>query len=224
MIIHDYKDGFTIDILNSWKLSKNKFKTFEEFDVWRQKNKKKYNSILKEVLEPIYDGVNSFAKNRSVHINMEETSAYALPHELGHVKNNISKGLGKLTSFTNLKIAKANKFSMPLILATAILRDKKAEGEESANVVGKGLDFVKDNCVALTAATQIPCLAEEGLATLKGWKMAKKYVTPEEFKMIKTGNKKAYMTYLASAAAVTGAVFVANTVKNWISGPKEVSA
>lgn len=78
--------------------------------------------------------------------------------------------------------------------------------------------------MALSAATQIPCLAEEGLATLKGWKMAKKYVTPEEFKMIKTGNKKAYMTYLAAAAAVTGTVFVADTIKNWISGPKEVVA
>ena len=170
------------------------------------------------VIDSALWGSNAFAHGKKVHINSESYMNVMLPHELGHVKNNISFGFGKFLQVTRHALAMNPMCYLPLfILGVAAFRDKKNDGEKSESTIGKGLDFVKDNCVGLTAATQIPTLAEEGLASAKGLKMVKNYVKPNEFKMLRGAMGKAWWTYFCGAAAFTGMVFVANTVKNSVS-------
>ncbi len=181
-------------------------------------------SSVQASCDTVATGANACAVGKRVHINLGENKAFALAHELGHASNKISKGIGKITSLSAEYSRKANVFLLPLILATAIFRNKKAEGEESETISGKCLDFVKDNCTAMTAATQVPTLAEEGLASIKGLKMSKKYVTKKEFGMLKNVYKKAFMTYAGAAALTTLAVFAADMVKNLICPPEQAKA
>lgn len=186
-------------------------------------------AILKQLMclnlmDQAFTGENAFAKEKGIHVNMKNSLFASLPHELGHVSNNMSKGLGRVTSFSARLAPKVNILLFPILLGTAIFRDKKAEGEESKTIVGKSLDFIKDNCVGISALSQVPCLAEEGLASIKGLRMSKKYVAPQEQKMLKGFFKRAFGTYVVAAGAAVLPIFVANTIKNVICPPKEKTA
>ena len=137
---------------------------------------------------------------------------YACFHEMGHALNKNSNGFGKIL----LKTERLNKLA-PLILATAILRKKKPDSETSETVIGRSLDFVKENCVGLTVLTQVPTLLEEGLASIKGQNLAKPYLPKAQLKHLAKMNGVAWLTYFAGVAAVTAGVFAANKVRNLTS-------
>ena len=182
---------------------------------------------LHKILMKIYDkklkmadifreGRNACAGGGNIHINMENMS-FALPHELGHAYNAKSKGLFKLTN----KLYPISKLAVPILLV-ALFRRKKVEGEESNTFVGKSLDFVKDNAVALTAATQVPKLAEEAAASVKGIKIMKNYLNEKEMFMMKQFLGSAFKTYLCSAFLPVAGVLAVNLVKDFINKPKKV--
>ena len=98
----------------------------------------------------------------------------AMPHEMGHAMNYTDKGLAKI-----LTKARGLQLLAPIALAVGVLRAKKPEGEKSDTMVGKTLDFIKDNCVAITAAAHAPVVLEEGLASIRGAKMAKNFMSAE---------------------------------------------
>lgn len=156
-------------------------------------------------------GINSFYDHKNkIIINNFKSLSMAVPHEMGHAANFNSKNplLKILTKSRKLQVL------VPIIFATALLRKQKKEGEESNTIVGKGLDFVKDNAVALTAACWAPTVIEEGLASIRGAKMAKPFLSPEKLKAVNIANIKAWSTYAISAGIAVAGVYIANKIRN----------
>lgn len=174
-------------------------------------------------------GNNAYSLNGNAYVLKKGSFRYSLPHELGHCLNNKSKGLSKLWhnlyNLPNLKLSKSSKYTIPLLVPISLVtlfRRKKVEGEESRTLAGKSLDFVKNNCVGITAALCTPKLIEEANASIKGLKMMKPYLPKKEIGMLKGFYGKAYLTYLAIVATMTGFIWGTNTVKNLIDKPKKV--
>lgn len=181
-----------------------------------------YKELMKSIrgtwqeVEIINDGKNALQLGNKVHVNMKKM-AFALPHELGHAYNAKSKGLFKLTN----KLYGTSKLALPIMLV-ALFRRKKVEGEESNTFVGKSLDFVKDNAVGLTVATQAPKLLEEGAASVKGIKMMKNYLNKQELTMMKKALGSAYGTYFTNAMIPILGVLAINLVRDFINKPQKV--
>ena len=136
----------------------------------------------------------------------------AFPHEMGHALNHTGNIFTKFLQASGY----VSLLTLP-ILAVAVLRRPTEKRGESDTAVGKTLDFVKDNCVALTAATQAPILLEEGLASIRGGKLVKGFLSPEKAKAINIYNTKAFLTYLGLSAVAVFGVWAANKVRNWTS-------
>lgn len=156
------------------------------------------------------NGANAFFyfKENKIFYNSKKLGM-ALPHEMGHAINStnlIGKTLQKSRGVSLLAIP---------ILAVALLRRPTDKKGESETFVGKSLDFVKDNCVALTAVTQVPMLLEEGLASINAAKLGKKFLDPTKAKAINSMNKKAFLTYLVAAGVTVAGVWIANKIRNW---------
>ena len=150
---------------------------------------------------------NSF--NNKIYVNCDKAGVF-LPHEMGHAMNYNSKNhIMKL-----LTKGRYLQYLAPVILAVAIFRKPKQEGEESNSAIGKALDYVKENSTALTAACYAPTLIEEGLASIRVINFAKKHLSPEKIKAIKTTNLKAWGTYALVAGLAIGTVYIANKIRN----------
>lgn len=143
-------------------------------------------------------------------------------HELGHAKNFNSKNifmktLVKARNLTPMGISVV----APIALAVAMFHKvDKTKSEKDKGKVEKTLDFVANHAGKLTLASYLPMVAEEGIASAKGIKMAKKYLSPEQISKLKVTYSKAGMTYVAMAAVISGAVGAASYIKNKIANKK----
>ena len=171
---------------------------------------RRLNADGKRRIEYIIDGKQaSFSPtNNKLVINMEKRAESAF-HEMGHALNYNTKGLGRL-----LQKTRGLDVIWVLTFLVALFRKKKQDGEKSETVIGKGLDFIKDNCIAITAVCQLPKLLEEGLASIKGLKMAKNYLDKPQLEYLAKRSKAAWLTYLAGAATTVGLVAATNFVRN----------
>ena len=155
-------------------------------------------------------GMNAFYNSKTKQIACNtKMLAMLIPHEMGHAMNFTDKGLAKI-----LTKAKGLQNLAPIALAVGVLRAKKPEGEKSDTIIGKALDFTKDNCVAITAAAHAPVVLEEGLASIRGAKMAKNFMSPEKLQAINTMNKKAWLTYALTAATGVAATYVGSKLRD----------
>ena len=191
---------------------KNKLKENFDFRTYLNYRQNKTNLSLEKSDQIVKDGKNSFYlyKHKEICINLEKR-ACDLPHELGHAKNFTSKGVGKVLS----KMRGLSLLTVPILLV-ALFRKPKDKREESTTFVGKSLDFVKDNAVALTAACNAPIVLEEGLASIKGARMAKGILSPEKLKAMKKMDFKAWCTHAVAAGIAVAGVWAANKIKNWL--------
>ena len=144
------------------------------------------------------------------------SSAIFAPHEMGHAKNYMSKNIfiKALAKSRNLGI-----LYLP-ILAVALFRKPKKEGEESNTIMGKTLDYVKENSVGLAAATFAPTLIEEGLASIRGANLAKKVLSPEKLKAMKMINAKGWLSYAILEGFAVFATWAVNKIRE-LSVPKD---
>ena len=91
--------------------------------------------------------------------------------------------------------------------------------DNDASALEKSAGFVKKNAGKLTFATFLPTLIEEGMATIKGNKLAKEALKdmPELLKKVKKTNLLGYSTYLAmatlTALGATAAVKVKDSIQ-----------
>ena len=139
-------------------------------------------------------------------------------HEAGHAMN---ANLGKATKLLQ-KSRQLSALALPLI-AIALLKKPKVEGEKPQGVLDKVTTFIKDHVGVLTAATFIPTIAEEGLATLRGNKFAKELLSPNLAKKVAKSNGYGFATYVVTAAAFGAAAYLAVKVKNAIAHPENSS-
>ncbi len=147
------------------------------------------------------------AKNKLI-INMKKIGASVF-HEIGHTMNPKLNTAAVLTTWT-----------APLILGTAMLKRKKLEGEECKGKFDKATTFVKNNAGILGAATVIPLLGVELLASYKGAKLVKPHADSATYKLIKKVQNCGAMTYLIQLAATGTSIFAASKIKDLLSPPK----
>ena len=84
-------------------------------------------------------------------------------------------------------------------------------------------DYVKDNCGKIAFAGMLPTVFEEGMASYKGIKIAKKTGLAEPLiKNMKKLYKKALCTYIGHAVATGLAVGAASMIMDKFTRPKKV--
>ena len=152
-------------------------------------------------------GMNAFYSSISNKVVLPEKKlGLAAFHEMGHAMNaNMSK-IGKALQ----KCRKATILTVPIALI-ALLKTKKAPGEQPKDALDKTTTFVKNNAGKLTFAACLPMLIEEGLASIKGNKFAKQFLKPELAQKVAKTNALAFSTYLL--AAVLGSIGIHYGVK-----------
>jgi len=180
--------------------------------------------MLSEPLKMALDGKNAFcaAATKDIVVNLEKMPMSTF-HEMGHAVNS-TKTLGKILQSS---AGPLRALAIPLIVATALLKRKKADGEKPQGAFDKTTTFVKENAGKLTFAAWVPTLLEEGMASIRGAKMAKAAgLSSDLLKNLNKGNAKAFSTYLIGAVATAAVVSLAVFVKDKIAeskGKKEKS-
>ena len=115
-----------------------------------------------------------FLPNTNKIIIPEDALQASVFHEMGHALNANSSKI--LKTFQKTRVASA---VVPLaVLLISLLNKRKTtdETKETDSPIQKGADFVKRNAGKLTFLSFAPMLFEEGLASLRGQGIAKKFV------------------------------------------------
>lgn len=171
-----------------------------------------------QMVQQIKEGVNAFYSPITKTILIpEKNMRLTVFHEMGHAMND---NFGKLSKIF-MRNRKLSSLLMP-ISAIAIFKTKKATGEKSDNPIGKATDFIKNNAGKLSFLTFIPVLADEGLASIKGQKFAKKVLSSELANKASKANLYGFMTYLSLAIASSIGVTLGVKVKDAIAKPKYI--
>ena len=132
-------------------------------------------------------------------------------HEAGHAINANASKIGKALQACR----GASLLSIPIGII-ALFKRPKMEGQKPQGVVDKTTTFVKKHAGKLTFASFLPMLIEEGMASIRGCKMAKA-VSPEIFKATCKVNGLAYLTYLGVALAAGIGVAVSRNIRDKIA-------
>ena len=154
-----------------------------------------------------------FSKDKLVKINTDKISIAGF-HELGHAMNDITGKFGKVLS----------KLRYPGIIVsvwmgTVALFSRSKPKEAPRN----GFDYVKDNCGKIAFASLLPMVAEEGMASYKGIKLARKTGLAEPLiQNMKKLYKKALLTYIGKAVATGLAVGAASMIMDKFTRPTKV--
>lgn len=168
---------------------------------------------------PIELGENAVYLSESKTIIMPENELrLSFFHEAGHAMNaNLSK-FGKILQ----KCRPMRYLAIPIALI-ALWKTQKAPGEKPKNGLDKTTTFIKNNAGKLTFAAFLPMLLEEGLATLKGNKFAKKILSPELAKKVAKTNALGFSTYLLVATLSGLGIYLGTKVKDAIASRKLVN-
>ena len=135
-------------------------------------------------------------------------------HEMGHALNNNGGMLLKALQ----KARPLAKIAPPIILLVALLNKRKTtdKPKENDSKLQKGADFVKKNAGILTGLSFMPMILEEGIASLRGQKIAKNLtktgeLSKELFKKVKQTNLCGFTSY--ALAGIIGYISVKLAVK-----------
>ena len=138
-------------------------------------------------------------------------------HEIGHSMNFNTSKIGKLLQKGRL----LGLLALPIGLI-ALWKTKDTSDEKTNSIVDKSTDFVKDNAGKLTFATFLPTLIEEGMASIKGNKLAKNILKPQLASKVAKCNGIAYLTYLTAAVMAGLGMWAAVSVKDKIASKNQI--
>ena len=175
---------------------------------------------IEKAIKMTSKGKNAFYHpiTKQIMVNTNEMP-FAAFHEMGHaINHNMSK-------WTNYLAWGRHGFALlaPVFVAIGLLKNKKQEGETPQSTGDKITTFIKNNCGKLAFLAMVPTMAEEGLASINGAKLAKKVLSPELFKKVCKSNSLAWCTYLVGAIMVGLGANLAVKVRDKITQPKSVS-
>lgn len=170
---------------------------------------------ITEGIEDASKGRNAATLFDKVCVNFDEV-AVASFHEAGHAKNYMSKNL--LTkSIKYLSHPFFKKVGLGIAFASAILipsnKTSDSESAENQGLGAKTLDFFKKNCIGIAALAVAPEILEEGLASINGYKMAKKVLSANELKTLNSVNAKAWLSYVLKGAVAIASIWTAKKAK-----------
>ena len=152
-------------------------------------------------------------ETREIRINTDKISIAGF-HEAGHALNDLKGKVGKLLS----KMRWPGRAAAGLMGYVALFqRTKPKEAPRD------GMDVVKDNCGKIAFACMLPTVFEEGMASYKGVKLARKTGLAEP--LIKNMKKlycKALLTYIGQAVATGLAIGTASKIMDYYSRPKKI--
>jgi hypothetical protein len=168
------------------------------------------------VIEQTNKGLNAMVKKDVVFADLDKVSM-ATFHEMGHVKNYQSKRVGKLLQ--TLKHPLLKKIAIVTALAGVLIPpNKKNENErENQSAYNKVGNFIKDNCVSISALATVPTVLEEGLASIKGAKIASKVMSSDKLKMLNKVNGKAFLTYVIGSTLLPLGIYVAKKTREAVA-------
>ena len=154
-----------------------------------------------------------FPKEKLVKINTDKISIAGF-HELGHAMNDITGKMGKFLS----KLRWPGRIIAGWMGTIALFsRPKPKDAPKS------GFDYIKDNCGKIAFACMLPTVFEEGMASYKGLKLAKKSGLAEPLiKNMKKLYGKALLTYIGHATATGLAVGAASMIMDKFTRPKKI--
>ena len=190
----------------------------------KEVGKSKISKLMPQILKDIFagnqanavvSGNNAFYASVSKKIVIPQKGLnLAVFHEAGHAMNANLSIIGSILQ----KSRGASILALP-ILAIGLFKNKKAEGEKPKNFIDKATDFVKNNAGKLAFATMLPTVIEEGLASFKGHKLAKKLLSPNLVKKVDKSNLLGLATYaLLAIGTGIGAHFAVKVRDNIVHG------
>lgn len=177
--------------------------------------------VGKNVYEIFKEGGNAgfFTKTNDVVVSSKNISTVF--HELGHAMNKNGNIFTRALQNARILTPYAVSIVAPFALGIGLFHKvDKTKPESSKSKTEKTLDFVSNNAGKLTAASYIPIVAEEGLASIRGIKHASKFLPKDTVKKLKQNCLKAWGTYAGAAAAVSAGVTLGVEIANRIRQPK----
>lgn len=152
---------------------------------------------------------------KKIVINTDKISIAGF-HEAGHALNDLKGFTGKLLS----KMRWPGRTLAGYMGYVALFsRSKPKEAPKN------GMDYIKDNCGKIAFLCMLPTVFEEGMASYKGIKLARKTGLAEPLiKNMKKLYSKALLTYVGHAAVTGLAVGVASTIMDFYSRPIKVES
>lgn len=143
-------------------------------------------------------------------------------HEAGHAHNTIKsntlgKILVKLSDFS--RKSQFRKYYFPQLIFAAgcigLISNKKEE--KSKNIIGKTVNFIKNNPFKTALILSSPIMIEEARASFKGVNIAKKMLSKEKVKSLIKANTLAFMTYLNASLFFGLILFAGNKVRDKVA-------
>jgi hypothetical protein len=177
---------------------------------------------------PTMDGLRDAVKKGANAFYNTETKEIIMPakqlstcsfHEIGHAMNaNLSKIGPKLQKMRNPAMLAASL----MITYCALTRNKKPDENGEISTAGKINNFIRNNSGKLAFLATTPILLEEGMASVKGQKLAKKFLTDKNLiKTVKINNILGYLTYLSIGLGAGLGAWATTKIKDKIQAQKE---
>ena len=132
-------------------------------------------------------------------------------HELGHAFNYHNTGTFKAIQ----KIRPlAMLFGAIMMVLPAFTKKSEAQDGKELTKAQKVKNFIREKSPFIAAASFVPIIAEEAMATIRGNKWAKELLSPDAFKKVRNGNLIALSTYVMTAVAMGLSAFAAKKIKD----------
>ena len=163
-------------------------------------------------------GANAAYFHDSNYIVVHKDLTSSIYHEIGHAMNKQKGNLFNKAIIKGLHTLPHNiSIFAPIILGIGLLhKPDKNKPKPEKSKLEKTMDFVSNNVGKLTAACYLPLMAEEGMASYKGLKLASKHLPKDVLQKIAGNYTKAYITYLSAPLLVAGGVALGVKTANYI--------
>ena len=171
---------------------------------------------IKELLKKNPNACFSPFQNK-IYMPKDNKLAPAVFHEIGHAmdhnKGIFLRGVNYLRH--GITITK-----LPLVLlAVALFKHKKAEGEKPKGTWDKATTFIKENIGKLIFASMLPMYINEIMASVHGNRLASKHLSPELLKKVNLTNRYSKLSYTVVLLVTTLMGMLAVKIKDKIAQP-----
>lgn len=203
------KLGIDISVIKNKEKTRAKWK----YILFGESSKDKLTNALCQIYKGNSAGFHPASK--SVYVNKEKMG-FSVFHEMGHAVNATEKGIRKVLSYGRQGTA----LLVPILLVAALLKKRQPESDAEPKKVQRKKNFLKDNIGILSFACMLPTVAEEGLASINGAKLAKNVMNVDMYKKLNKINAKAFGSYAILAALIGIFTQLAVNIKDKVAAPK----
>lgn len=181
------------------------------------------DTINKNIEKQIANGLNACFRPKQNNIRINDKGFYSTVfHEIGHALNFNDSNFMRFLQKNRGKSMIATPIVAVGGLFVGLFHNKKSSKNKN-NEHKTMADFIHNNAGKLTFLAFLPVLLEEGMASIKGIKLAKPYLTEKQHKLHIRNLSIAYCSYLFTPIILGGAVALGIFVKDKIVAHKTPS-